>query len=166
MLLPPFLGVIVAVATVVVAVTVGKSSKWWFPIEKEESEESEGKKGEEGRIKEEKKSKKEPEEERGRTSEIRRPAERIKGGNLDRRKEEKGGTSPRRRLKKQDNKRKKRWWCRWYLQLFWLSSPTCLSEIPKIVVRVIDHKATGSNNTHLTFMASDGKMKVKAMPPH
>ncbi|XP_039116942.1 replication protein A 70 kDa DNA-binding subunit B-like [Dioscorea cayenensis subsp. rotundata] len=44
-------------------------------------------------------------------------------------------------------------------------SPDSSSEIPEIVVQVVDLKPIGSSTTRFTFMASDGKMKIKAMLP-
>ncbi|XP_072980506.1 replication protein A 70 kDa DNA-binding subunit B-like [Typha angustifolia] len=44
-------------------------------------------------------------------------------------------------------------------------SPDSSSEIPEIVVQVVDLKPIGSSTTRFTFMASDGKLKLKAMLP-
>ncbi|KAJ0963496.1 hypothetical protein J5N97_028618 [Dioscorea zingiberensis] len=44
-------------------------------------------------------------------------------------------------------------------------SPDSSSEIPEIVVQVVDLKPIGTSTTRFTFMASDGKMKIKAMLP-
>ncbi|KAH9307306.1 hypothetical protein KI387_035217 [Taxus chinensis] len=38
-------------------------------------------------------------------------------------------------------------------------------ESTDLVVQVLDLKPVGSTNTRFTFMANDGKMKVKAMLP-
>ncbi|THU72612.1 hypothetical protein C4D60_Mb04t14040 [Musa balbisiana] len=45
------------------------------------------------------------------------------------------------------------------------SSPDSPSDIPEIIVQVVDLKPIGSSSTRFTFMASDGKMKLKAMLP-
>ncbi|XP_020700533.1 replication protein A 70 kDa DNA-binding subunit B [Dendrobium catenatum] len=44
-------------------------------------------------------------------------------------------------------------------------SPDSTSEIAEIIVQVVDLKPIGSSTTRFTFMASDGKMKIKAMLP-
>ncbi|KAG0477209.1 hypothetical protein HPP92_013612 [Vanilla planifolia] len=44
-------------------------------------------------------------------------------------------------------------------------SPDSSSEVPEIIVQVVDLKPIGSSTTRFTFMASDGKMKLKAMLP-
>ncbi|WOL17668.1 replication protein A 70 kDa DNA-binding subunit B-like [Canna indica] len=44
-------------------------------------------------------------------------------------------------------------------------SPDSSSDIPELVVQVVDLKPIGSSSTRFTFMASDGKMKLKAMLP-
>ncbi|KAM0937492.1 putative replication factor A protein [Dioscorea sansibarensis] len=44
-------------------------------------------------------------------------------------------------------------------------SPDSSSEIPEIVVQVVDLKPIGNSTSRFTFMASDGKMKIKAMLP-
>ncbi|KAJ6795411.1 replication protein A 70 kDa DNA-binding subunit B [Iris pallida] len=44
-------------------------------------------------------------------------------------------------------------------------SPDSSSELPEIVVQVVDLKPIGSSTTRFTFMANDGKMKLKAMLP-
>lgn len=44
-------------------------------------------------------------------------------------------------------------------------SPVLPSEIPEIIVQVVDLKPVGNSNTRFTFMASDGKKKLKAMLP-
>ncbi|KAK8918529.1 hypothetical protein KSP39_PZI021340 [Platanthera zijinensis] len=44
-------------------------------------------------------------------------------------------------------------------------SPDSGSEIPEIIVQVVDLKPIGSSTTRFTFMASDGKKKIKAMLP-
>ncbi|KAK1293653.1 hypothetical protein QJS10_CPB17g00757 [Acorus calamus] len=48
-----------------------------------------------------------------------------------------------------------------------LSNPSLYSSSndPEIVVQVVDLKPIGNSNTRFTFMASDGKMKLKAMLP-
>ncbi|KAK1273384.1 hypothetical protein QJS04_geneDACA008000 [Acorus gramineus] len=49
-----------------------------------------------------------------------------------------------------------------------LSNPSpdpSLTDVPEIVVQVVDLKPIGNSNTRFTFMASDGKMKIKAMLP-
>ncbi|URD95318.1 Replication protein [Musa troglodytarum] len=45
------------------------------------------------------------------------------------------------------------------------SSPDSPSDIPEIIVQVVDLKPIGSSSTRFTFTASDGKMKLKAMLP-
>ncbi|KAJ4767487.1 Replication protein A 70 kDa DNA-binding subunit A [Rhynchospora pubera] len=44
-------------------------------------------------------------------------------------------------------------------------SPDSASDVPEIVLQVVDLKPIGNSSTRYTFMASDGKMKVKAMLP-
>ncbi|PKA59761.1 hypothetical protein AXF42_Ash011885 [Apostasia shenzhenica] len=44
-------------------------------------------------------------------------------------------------------------------------SPDSTSDIPEIIVQVVDLKPIGNSTTRFTFMASDGKMKLKAMLP-
>ncbi|XP_008794277.2 replication protein A 70 kDa DNA-binding subunit B-like [Phoenix dactylifera] len=49
--------------------------------------------------------------------------------------------------------------------LLYNPSPDSSSEIPEIIVQVVDLKPIGSSSTRFTFMASDGKAKLKAMLP-
>lgn len=44
-------------------------------------------------------------------------------------------------------------------------SPESPEDVPEIVVQVVDLKPLGSTGTRFTFMASDGKAKMKAMLP-
>ncbi|KAG1341940.1 replication protein A 70 kDa DNA-binding subunit B [Cocos nucifera] len=44
-------------------------------------------------------------------------------------------------------------------------SPDSSAEIPEIIVQVVDLKPIGSSSTRFTFMASDGKAKLKSMLP-
>ncbi|KAJ3673852.1 hypothetical protein LUZ60_005844 [Juncus effusus] len=44
-------------------------------------------------------------------------------------------------------------------------NPESGSELPEVVVQVVDLRPIGSSSTRFTFMASDGEKKVKAMLP-
>ncbi|XP_042449670.1 replication protein A 70 kDa DNA-binding subunit B-like [Zingiber officinale] len=44
-------------------------------------------------------------------------------------------------------------------------SPESPSDVPEIIVQVLDLKPIGTSSTRFTFMATDGEMKLKAMLP-
>ncbi|KAF3326285.1 replication protein A DNA-binding subunit B-like protein [Carex littledalei] len=44
-------------------------------------------------------------------------------------------------------------------------NPDSGSDLPEIVLQVVDLRPIGNSSTRYTFMASDGKMKIKAMLP-